>query len=273
MPTVASGPISFSNIRDNFYNYTNSDGFYYGTNNANLYNLNYYRGKRYRRLSSDYTYDLGWANFPTGAISFSTFYAIDGNCVYVCACSTDSGCFPGDAMVRMADGTLQRIDQIKIGDVVSGGYGFKNNVIAYHKIKIGNQPLFTINGKHRTTREHRHWTLEGWAAIDTDAGKTEFTHCITIDNNGTTENRKNIKFTRTPITYLKMGSVLINEYGDEEPVETVKVDWSPDPEMYVYTLVLDGSHSHIVNGYIATGWARDDDFDYTTWTKLEKGAS
>jgi hypothetical protein len=263
MPTVSSGALSFSNIRDNFVNYTNFAGFNYGSTNANLYNLNYYRGKRYRKDGNTGTF------FSSGAIAFNAFYNSDGNCQCDCDCACDCVCcFPGDAIVKMADGSSKRIDEIKIGDVVSDGRGFKNNVIAYHKIEIGNQPLFTINGKHRTTREHRHWTTEGWAAIDKAAGKTEFTHCITIDNDGTTENRKNVKFTRTPITDLKIGSVLINEQGSKEIIEKITTDWRPNPEMYVYTLVLDGSHSHVVNGYIASGWARDDDFDYTTWTKL-----
>lgn len=259
MPTVASGALSFSNIRDNFYNYTNDYLFNYGTNNANLYNLNYYRGKQYRKAGVITT-------FSTGAISFNAFYNSDGNCACACACSTDS-CFPGNAIIKMADGSTKTINQILIGDVVIGGYGTKNTVLAYHKTKLGNQPLFTINKKHTTTKEHRHLTTQGWAAIDLEAGKTEFTHCITIDNFGTTENRKNVKFTKTPIYQLKVGSILITETGEEE-IKSIDVNWNADKEMDVYTLVLSGSHSHIVNGYVATGWARDDDFDYTTWTAL-----
>lgn len=87
MPTPASGPISFVNIRNNFYGYTNFDGYNYGTVDANLYNLNYYRGKRYNKAGNTSTY------FSTGVIGFADFYNSDGNCACdcVCACSTDSG--------------------------------------------------------------------------------------------------------------------------------------------------------------------------------------
>lgn len=82
MPTVTHGSLTFDDIRNNFAGYVNSEGFNWGTNNANLYNLNYYRGRNYtRNLQNSY--------FPSGTISFNPwFYNADGNCA--CACSTDT---------------------------------------------------------------------------------------------------------------------------------------------------------------------------------------
>jgi hypothetical protein len=34
----------------------------------------------------------------------------------------------------------------------------------------------------------------------------------------------------------------------------------------VHSLVMDGSHTFIASGFVVSGWARDDDFDYASWT-------
>lgn len=180
-------------------------------------------------------------------------------CACDCAC-----CFPADAMVRMADGSYKRISEIMVGDRVDGGYGHVNKVIAYHKIALGKQPVYIINGRHRTTREHRHWTTEGWAAIDTNAAAPEYVHEITIDNNGTTEKRKNVKLKYTKVKTLTVGMSLVTNNGPEL-IESMEVDYNQDPDQFVYTLVCDNTHAHIVNGVVVSAWARDDDFDYNTW--------
>lgn len=185
--------------------------------------------------------------------------AVSVNCLCDCVC-----CFPADALVRMADGSLRRIDRVLIGEKVDGGNGLVNNVIAYHKIKMGSQPMFTINGKHRTTREHRHWTTEGWSAIDLNAAAPEYEHEITVDNEGTTQKRKNIKLKDSKPVQLKKGMFLITASG-KELIESIEVDWNQDPNQYVYTLICDGSHACIVNNIVVSAWARDDDFDYNTW--------
>jgi hypothetical protein len=34
----------------------------------------------------------------------------------------------------------------------------------------------------------------------------------------------------------------------------------------LYNLVTGGSHTYFVEGYAVTGWPREDDWDYDTWT-------
>ncbi len=79
MPTPASGTISFTDIRDNFYNKTNVDGFYWGVSNTDLYSISYYRGKAYQAYSGGLP--TGTAYFPAAPnpISFSDFYDKDGS--------------------------------------------------------------------------------------------------------------------------------------------------------------------------------------------------
>lgn len=187
-----------------------------------------------------------------------------GQYSYNCACDC-STCFPAYSMVMMSDGSYKRIDQIKIGDRVDGGYGYVNTVLAYHEAALGMQPIYVINGRHRTTGEHRHYTTEGWAAINTEAAKTEKAHEIVVDNDGTREKRKNIKFNNTNVIPLKVGMSLITN-SVPELIESIVPLYNEDPDQLVYTLMCDGSHSHIVNGVIVSAWARDDDFDYSSWT-------
>ena len=175
------------------------------------------------------------------------------------------GCFPSYSSVTMADGSIMPIDSVRIGDKVLDGYGMINTVIAYHKIKLGTYPMYTINKRHQTTQEHRHWTTDGWTAIDTVSAAPEYVHEIYIDNNGTTEKRKNTKLKYSSVSTLKTGMTLITSNGPVI-IDSLEADYSADPDQYVYTLVCDGSHTCLVNDIVVSAWARDDDFDYTTWT-------
>ena len=261
MPTFASGPLSFNNIRNNFYNYTNFDGFYWGTNDGNFYNLNFYRGRRFNRGGNISTY------FSSGTISFAEFYNSDGNCACdcACACSTDCTCFTGDCEVVMSDGSVKRIDEVLVGDILDGGFGYKNEVLAYHVGPLALNRLFIINGTHKTTPEHRHWTTDGWAAIDVGKATNNYTTLVNIDNDGNKQARINKRFKNTPVHALKIGMTFVTMDGETEQVESIVEDTSADRETLVYTLIMGGSHTHIANGKIVTGWAHDEDFDYSTW--------
>ena len=69
MALPISGQIDFTSIRNEFYGKIvgpRQDD--YGTNDADLYNLNFYRGKQYFN-----TITSQWAQFPAGTIAFSDF--------------------------------------------------------------------------------------------------------------------------------------------------------------------------------------------------------
>ena len=175
------------------------------------------------------------------------------------------GCFPSYSIVAMADGSIKTIDSVLVGDKVLGGYGQINTVIAYHKVKLGKQPLYNINNRHKTTQEHRHWTTSGWTAIDIASAAPEYVHQIYIDNNGTTEMRKNVKLKYSTVLPLESGMTLVTGSG-AEVINSIDADYNADPEQFVYTLICDGSHTCLVNDVVVSAWARDDDFDYDTWT-------
>lgn len=176
-------------------------------------------------------------------------------------------CFPPQTPVLRADGTWVRIDAVKPGDRLRGGRGEVNTVIALDRSLLTERPLWLINGHHRTTAEHRHLTTRGWASLDpvaTHAEHLQFYPVILGD--GSVVKRQLVKFTRTPVHRLQLGDVLIRADGTEEPIVTLEAEWHHDPMTVVHSLVMDGSHTFIASGFVVSGWARDDDFDYDSWT-------
>lgn len=257
MTLPASGAITFNNFNTEAGRGSGNNismSFIYDNTKVGQrsYAINNYYSKAWYQKNND----------SPGNCDTRSWFQNNCNCDCVCDCAC---CFPADALVTMADGSKKRIDQIKIGDIVDGAYGVINTVIAYHKIELGKQPLFTINGKHRTTREHRHWTTDGWAALDLLASAPEYIHKITIDNYGTRERRKNIKLKDSQVVQLKLGMTLLTTNGPEV-IKSIEIDWKQNSDQYVYTLVCDGSHACIVNDIIVSAWAKDEDFNYMTWT-------
>lgn len=80
MVLQSSGTIWMSQIRDEFYN-SGPPWSLYGTDNNNLMNLNYYRGKYFYVPGTD-----SYQQFSTGTIYFSDFYGKQGRCQCLCDC-------------------------------------------------------------------------------------------------------------------------------------------------------------------------------------------
>lgn len=87
--TLPYGQISIGQISNEFYNAT-VNGVYYGVD-ANLYNLNWYRGKYYYSAPTNGTI----YQFPTGTISFANFLGTGSNCACDCACDCACACGNG----------------------------------------------------------------------------------------------------------------------------------------------------------------------------------
>jgi hypothetical protein len=170
----------------------------------------------------------------------------------------------------MADGTVKRIEEVKIGDQVVGGYGYTNKVEAIHIAPLGSNTLYIINGKYRATKEHKLLTTQGWAVAELSAGKTRTMILLDVDNNGTKELRRNYKLNKTPTLKLEVGMSLVTTDG-EELIESIEIDHSHSSADLVYNLVADGSHTHLISGnLIVSAWATDIDFNYETWTQHEQ---
>jgi hypothetical protein len=168
----------------------------------------------------------------------------------------------------LASGLKIPVSEVRVGDILIGGFGYLNEVLAIDKTKLGARPLKVINGYHRFTQEHRHVSPEGWVSFDAEATMAEHNQWfdVIVDNAGTVEPRLMLKFTKTPILPLRPGVSLLKEDGYlSEFVTAIEDDWSFSADKPVYSLVMSGSHTFLANGFIVSGWARDDDFDYEPW--------
>jgi hypothetical protein len=227
--------------------------------NCGVYNCNIQKTEGYE------VYDIG-----DGRHKARRYGGIDltFNCPSDCAGDCISTCFPPETPVTLEDGRKVPIAAVRVGDRVRGGFGHINTVIAIDKTRLGSRPLMVINGFHRVTAEHRHATRKGWASVSPEAIRKEFQqpHPVIVDDAGTIEWWIMQGFAHTEITSLQVGHELLHESGVEgQLVSSIVADWSPGPEQELYCLVTDGSHTFLANGFIVSGWARDDDFDYRAW--------
>ena len=88
---------------------------------------------------------------------------------------------------------------------------------------------------------------------------------VIVDPEGNWGERVIRKFTQTPIHALQEGMTFITLEG-AEPIQSIVADHTYSSDTTVYSLQMSGSHTFTVNSKIVSGWATDEDFDYTTWT-------
>jgi len=175
-------------------------------------------------------------------------------------------CFPAGTEVEMADGHFVPIEQVKIGELVKGRYGEANPVLALDRPLLGKRALFRINGEHRTTGEHTHWTKDGPTAIDIERLYDErSTYHPVIVAGGAIEEWLFVGMTR-PVTALEVGSLACYRDGFKEVARIEVCDpATAPPDLQLYNLVLGGSHTMRLDGYLVTGWPHETDFDYDAW--------
>lgn len=169
----------------------------------------------------------------------------------------------------MADGNWKAIETVAIGDLVRGAHGTVNRVLALDQPLLGNRPLYLINGELYNTADHMMWTGKGFAVISKKAYLSNDYRqevLVIVDRAGRKARRTYIGVDPAKVGELAIGDRLA--YGDQgtRPIESLDEDWGFAPQTQLYALVLDGSHTmQIAGGYVVSGWARDDDFDYDTW--------
>ena len=144
---------------------------------------------------------------------------------------TGGCCFDPAALVTMSDGTLKKICEIEIGDLVANGTDGINTVIGIEAPVLGNRLMYSFNNNWAfISEEHPIMTSEGWGAFDPDSWAVEegfIGKLVKID----------------------IGSQILKT---DETYETVEyIDHKIMPEDYViYNLLLDGDHIYNVEGYV-----------------------
>jgi hypothetical protein len=222
------------------------------------------------------TYSAGGQNLDTVAATANSALALAQQAaaaVGVGGGSQPTSCFIAEAVVTMADGSKKPIPDVRVGELVDDGRGGANEVLALDRTTLGGRPLFWINGDHWTTDEHPHVSADGGfyairpEALDDDWGMS---HPVILAD-GSTALRENVGLTR-PVERLEHWVELDHAEG---PTAIISIrSFTRPPETPLFNLVLGGSHTYRVDGYLVTGWPREDDFDYDAWKprRLEPAA-
>ncbi|MCH2535432.1 MAG: Hint domain-containing protein [Bdellovibrionales bacterium] len=143
-------------------------------------------------------------------------------------------CFTGETMVRMHDGSLKRIDKVKVGDRVLGDNRMVNNVIDIEVPTLHNRKLYSFNDdkKYFVTPEHPFRSERGWVSIDPEMTKLEHPSADLVDTKA-----------------LRVGDKIYLYSG--EVVEIQKINSIEDnPDRPVYNLILDGNNTYYANDYL-----------------------
>jgi len=169
----------------------------------------------------------------------------------------------------MADGSQKVIENVRVGDTVLGAFGETNTVVALHRPLLGSALMCKINDEHSTTNHHPHISIDRKFYCGNPAlvsGSTYGRVHKVIDADGTVVDRMLHGLKKERILPLSVGVELKTVEGSRT-TKTLETYAMP-PDTQLYNLVVGGSHTYHVDGYAVTGWPREDDFDYDTWTAL-----
>lgn len=217
---------------------------------------------------------IGTSGSTTSAISALALYddgRIKGYTIISGLSGSGGGggtCFPLDAFVTMADGSMKLLDKVRIGDQVRGAYGEANPVLALDRTTLGNRLMFWINREHWTSDEHPHMRPDRtFVCPNVNAIYAEWgaEHPVIVKS-GKTEQRLNIGLPEGAVTQMRAGQMLLKSDG---PVELRSFDigdakdWRPETPLG--NLVLGGSGTYVVDGYVVTGWPDHTKFDHVKW--------
>ena len=88
--------------------------------------------------------------------------------------AADSSCFVAGTRVRMADGGVRAIEDLRVGDCVLNGKGGSSRVTAIERPELGARSLYAFNDEAAfVTAEHPFLTPAGWKSIDPTATARE----------------------------------------------------------------------------------------------------
>jgi hypothetical protein len=191
------------------------------------------------------------------------------NCGDISASTDINPCFLAGSLVQMADGSQKVIEEVRVGDTVLGAFGETNMILALHRPLLGSALMCKINDEHSTTNHHPHISADRKFYCGNPAlvsGSTYGHVHKVIDADGAIVDRMLHGLKKERILPLSVGVELKTVEGSRitKTLET----YAMPPDTQLYNLVVGGSHTYHVDGYAVTGWPREDDFDYDTWTAI-----
>lgn len=141
-------------------------------------------------------------------------------------------CFTASTNIRMHDGSLKRIDQIKVGDQVLGENDMINTVEEIETPDLGERKLFSLNndGNYFVTAEHPFRSTRGWVSLSPE--DTAHEHNFLVLQEPMSEGDYLYKFNSVP---LRLEAIDSKKYH---------------PKTKVYNLLLDGNNTYYANDYL-----------------------
>lgn len=236
-------------------------------------------------LTSDYFTDLIiYTGTNNNGVSTANIYILDDSttdgllrtftltsnsvCGTLRATATGLPCFLAGSLVTMADGSELAIELVSVGDMVLGAFGEINTVLALHRPLLGNNPMCNINNEHNTTNHHPHISVDKkfYSGNPELVSKSTYGRITTvIDGSGNEVEMMLHGLKKERIQQLQVGIELKTVSGGRS-VRSLETYSMPE-DTQLYNLVISGSHTYHVDGYAVTGWPREDDFNYDTWTQ------
>ena len=209
-----------------------------------------------------------FTSLTTDDNTFNVTITASSSCSTVTATSDFEGpCFLAGSLVTMADGSEKVIEDVQIGDMLLGAFGEHNEVLALHRPLLGDTLMCKINGEHSTTNHHPHISMDKKFYSNDPVAVDEKTygreHQV-LGVGGVKEMRMLHGLKKGRVQQLELG-VILKVVSGGRMVDSLET-YSMPPETQLYNLVMGGSHTYHVDGYAVTGWPREDDFNYDSWT-------
>jgi hypothetical protein len=149
------------------------------------------------------------------------------------------GCFVTGTKIKMSDGSYKAIEHIKQGDLVQG-QTLENMIMAVDVYET-DEPTYSINGgRHFITGEHPVMTTNGWAAIDPELTRLEYSH--------TKDER--IHRDLGNLKVLSVGDVMLTEGGKKVVIHSIDTKENSGHEQKLYNLRMNGDHTYYADGVL-----------------------
>ena len=144
-----------------------------------------------------------------------------------------ASCFVEGTLIAMADGSIKKIEDVKIGEKVIGQDGQINTVLDYDHPMLDGRELIGINGLGEfMTPEHPVMTKEGWKAYRIEDTIKAYPHLEDL-----------------MVGNLQVGDQLLMINGQYLTVESLE-RYENNPEQRVYNFILDGNNTYHANGVL-----------------------
>lgn len=157
------------------------------------------------------------------AMDFADWYGASGSS----GGGSGGTCFPGSALVAMADGTSQTIETVQVGDSVLASGGATAEVLNLYTHEGETFDIYTINGQLQTTNSHPIWADGGWTAIDPDAAAAIHPELS--------------------MQRLAEGMYLLDKDGNEVEVTSIT---DTTEQITVWNLDVSGDNTYFVEGFL-----------------------